>query len=73
MGGEDDGALFDLVQAGHPILGIDQLHAVLLHLVGDVGVVDEQPQHVDRAPGLLTDMLGDPDRVGPPRGSSREG
>ena len=36
---------------------------MLLHLVGDVGVVHEQAQHVDRPLGLLTDMLCDPDRV----------
>jgi hypothetical protein len=63
VGREDHGPFLYVVEAGEPVRLIDQRDALLLQVVGRVSVVDEHAQHVDRAVGLLTDALGDPERV----------
>src|SRR5215472_4659494 len=63
VGREDDGAAADLFEAREPARGVDQPNALLLELVGDVGIVDELTKHVHGAVRGLTDALGDPERV----------
>ena len=65
VGGEDDRARLDLLEARHAIGGVDQRHPVLLELAGDVLVVDQVAEHGHRLAGgaLVADPLGDPDRL----------
>src|SRR5438876_12406099 len=50
MGGEDDGAAVDGLESFEPVVAVDQLDAILLQLVGDMGVVDEVAEHSDLLP-----------------------
>src|SRR5213080_3278062 len=50
MGREDDGAAVDGLESFEPVVAVDQLDAILLQLVGDMGVVDEVAEHSDLLP-----------------------
>ena len=64
MRGEDHGAAVDRLQALEPVVTIDQLDAVFLQLVGDVGVVDEIAEHPDLLARMgLRGLLGGTNRL----------
>jgi hypothetical protein len=63
MRGEDDGPLFDLAQAGESIGLIHKSDALLLEIVGRVGVVDVHAKHLHRPFCLFSHSLGDPKSV----------
>ncbi len=63
MRGEDHRAAVDRLQALEPVIAVDQLDAVFLELIGDMGVVDEVAEHPDLLARMgLRGLLGGPDR-----------
>ena len=63
MGGEDHGAVLDLIEAGHAVIEVDQLHAVLGEFVHNVGVVYQVAQHVDGSLVLRAGLVGEANRI----------
>src|SRR5438093_9031890 len=50
VGRDDDGAAVDGLESFEPVVAVDRLDAILLQLVGDMGVVDEVAEHSDLLP-----------------------
>ena len=55
--------MIDLLQTGHAVVKVDQLHAVLRQLIYDVGVVHQVTQHVDGALVGGSSLVGEPDGI----------
>ena len=63
VGGEDDRAFPDVLEAGEPVRLIDQGDPLRLEVIGGVRVVNEHAEHVHGPLCLLADPPGDPERV----------
>ncbi len=63
MRGEDHSPPLDLAQPGQSIGLVDEGDALLLEIIGRVGVVDEHAEHVHRPFSFLAHAFGDPKGV----------